>query len=90
VRKTQTASARAGYSKFQAFAKCRFRVFFERAPHGQGLPEAAETAAESTGDVNDFLATKDGVALVKAFMRISDAKLRRALVQRLGEPDIAA
>ncbi len=30
--------------------------------------------------VNDFLACKDGVALLKAFTRIGDKKLRRAIV----------
>jgi hypothetical protein len=30
--------------------------------------------------VNDFLATSDGLELVKAFMCIEDAKLRRAIV----------
>jgi hypothetical protein len=44
--------------------------------------------------VSDFLATSDGIALVKAFTRIRDAKLRRAIValvqQVASEPDIAA
>jgi hypothetical protein len=31
--------------------------------------------------VSDFLATSDGLALVKAFMCIEDAKLRRAIVR---------
>jgi hypothetical protein len=31
--------------------------------------------------VSDFLATSDGLDLVKAFMRIEDAKLRRAIVR---------
>jgi hypothetical protein len=30
--------------------------------------------------VSDFLATSDGLALTKAFMRIRDAKLRRRIV----------
>jgi hypothetical protein len=30
--------------------------------------------------VTDFLATRDGLALIKAFMRIKDAKLRRHVV----------
>jgi hypothetical protein len=30
--------------------------------------------------VTDFLATRDGLALIKAFMRIKDAKLRRCVV----------
>jgi hypothetical protein len=30
--------------------------------------------------VSDFLATADGLALTKAFMRIEDSKLRRRIV----------
>jgi hypothetical protein len=36
--------------------------------------------APSPAYVSDFLATSDGLALTKAFMRISDAKLRRRIV----------
>ena len=36
--------------------------------------------APSPAYVSDFLATRDGLALTKAFMRIKDAKLRRRIV----------
>ncbi|MBO0758252.1 MAG: transcriptional regulator, partial [Bradyrhizobiaceae bacterium] len=36
--------------------------------------------APSTAYVSDFLATSDGLALTKSFMRIKDAKLRRRIV----------
>ena len=36
--------------------------------------------APSPAYVSDFLATSDGLALTKAFMRISDSKLRRRIV----------
>jgi hypothetical protein len=35
--------------------------------------------------VSEFLATSDGLALVKAFMCIEDAKLRRAIVRLVEE-----
>jgi hypothetical protein len=35
--------------------------------------------------VADFLATSDGLSLVKAFMCIKDAKLRRAIVRLVEE-----
>jgi len=35
--------------------------------------------------VSDFLATSDGLALVKAFMCIEDAKLRRSIVHLVEE-----
>ena len=36
--------------------------------------------APSPAYVSDFLATSDGLALTKAFMRISNSKLRRRIV----------
>ena len=36
--------------------------------------------APSPAYVSDFLATSDGLALTKAFIRISDSKLRRRIV----------
>jgi hypothetical protein len=35
--------------------------------------------------VTDFLATSDGLSLVKAFMLIKDPKLRRAIVRLVEE-----
>jgi transcriptional regulator with XRE-family HTH domain len=56
--------------------------FFECAPAATGIPQTAKGAADapSPSYVNDFLATSDGLDLVKAFMCIEDAKLRRAIV----------
>jgi transcriptional regulator with XRE-family HTH domain len=56
--------------------------FFEGAPVATGIrPSARQMAdAPSLSYVNDFLATSDGLDLVKAFMCIEDAKLRRAIV----------
>jgi hypothetical protein len=36
--------------------------------------------APSPAYVSDFLATSEGLALTKAFMRINDPKLRRSIV----------
>jgi transcriptional regulator with XRE-family HTH domain len=57
--------------------------FFEGAPAASGIPQAAKGTADapSPAYVADFLATSDGLALVKAFMCIEDAKLRRAIVR---------
>jgi transcriptional regulator with XRE-family HTH domain len=65
--------------------------FFEGAPRALGLPEPSEAAAEVPAYVSEFLATSDGVALVRAFTRIRDAKVRHAIVAlvRQIEPDIA-
>ena len=61
--------------------------FFENGPAGSGIPQAATGTADapSPAYVTDFLATSDGLSLVKAFMCIEDAKLRRAIVQLVEE-----
>ena len=58
--------------------------FFEDAP-GQGQ---ANGSAPSSAYVSKFLATTDGLALTRAFMRLPSAKLRRSivnLVERIAE-----
>jgi transcriptional regulator with XRE-family HTH domain len=54
--------------------------FFEHAPgptgHGRGLAEAPSPAY-----VNDFLASTEGLALLKAFMKIDDPAVRRSIVR---------
>jgi transcriptional regulator with XRE-family HTH domain len=61
--------------------------FFEGAPAASGISQAAKGMADapSPSYVNDFLATSDGLDLVKAFMCIEDAKLRRSIVQLVEE-----
>jgi transcriptional regulator with XRE-family HTH domain len=61
--------------------------FFEGAPAATGIrPSAGGTAeAPSPVYVSDFIATSDGLSLVKAFMCIEDAKLRRAIVRLVEE-----
>jgi transcriptional regulator with XRE-family HTH domain len=53
--------------------------FFEQAPqltgNGRGHADSPD------GYVDNFLATSDGLALVKAFMRIGDPVLRRSFVR---------
>ena len=53
--------------------------FFEGAPSVPGVPQAKGTVP-SPAYVSDFLATKDGLALIKAFTQIKDKKLRRCIV----------
>jgi transcriptional regulator with XRE-family HTH domain len=97
VQKYEKGTNRISASRLQQL--CRIlqvpvAFFFEGAPRALGLPKPTEADAESPAYVSDFLATSDGVALVKAFTRIHDAKLRRAVValiqQVASEPDIAA
>ena len=56
--------------------------FFEGAPASIGRPAAEASAdASSPSFVSDFLATSEGLNLVRAFTCIEDAKLRRAIVR---------
>ena len=56
--------------------------FFEDAPASIGWPAVEESVdAPSPSFVSDFLATSEGLDLVKAFTCIGDAKLRRAIVR---------
>jgi len=83
VQKYEKGANRIGASRLQQIAhilQVPVSFFFEGAPAvpGQQLHGAAE--APSPSYVSDFLATSDGLALTKAFMRIKNAKLRRRIV----------
>ncbi|KAB2916276.1 MAG: helix-turn-helix transcriptional regulator [Hyphomicrobiaceae bacterium] len=57
------------------------QFFYEEAPAGetaQFVPGFADKPAE--GSIVEFLRSRDGLELNKAFVRISDAKARRAIV----------
>jgi transcriptional regulator with XRE-family HTH domain len=53
--------------------------FFEGVP-GASSPPKGKAMAPSTAYVSEFLSSSDGRALIKAFMQIKDAKLRRRIV----------
>jgi len=82
VQKYEKGTNRIGASRLQQISnilQVPVSFFFEGAPdavnHADGFAEAP-----SPSYVSDFLATSDGLALTKAFMRIEDAKLRRKIV----------
>lgn len=84
VQKYEKGTNRIGASRLQQIAQILqvpVAFFFEGAPSPQtsgrheGMAEAPSPAY-----VSDFLATSDGLALTKAFMRIDDSKLRRRIV----------
>jgi len=54
--------------------------FFEGIPMSHSLPNATATVP-SFDYVSVFLATSDGLALTKAFTQITNAKLRRRIVE---------
>jgi transcriptional regulator with XRE-family HTH domain len=84
VQKYEKGTNRIGASRLQQIAhilQVQVSFFFEGAPSVQSTVRPEGMAeAPSPAYVSDFLATSDGLALTKAFMRISDSKLRRRIV----------
>jgi transcriptional regulator with XRE-family HTH domain len=84
VQKYEKGTNRIGASRLQQIAQILqvpVSFFFDGAPHLPGLVrQEGMGEAPSPAYVSDFLATSDGLALTKAFMRITDSKLRRRIV----------
>ena len=82
VQKYEKGANRVGASRVQQIAEILqvpVSFLFEGSP---GATTAANGFAEAASPayVSDFLATSEGLALTRAFTRISDAKLRRSIV----------
>jgi len=82
VQKYEKGTNRIGASRLQQISgilQVPVSFFFEGAPDTPSRDEFSE--APSPLYVADFLATSDGLALTRAFMRIDDPKLRRKIVE---------
>jgi transcriptional regulator with XRE-family HTH domain len=87
VQKYEKGTNRIGASRLQQISlilQVPVSFFFEGAPPPPGRP-IGMGEAPSPAYVTDFLATTDGLTLVKAFMRIRNAKLRRRIVELVEE-----
>ena len=87
VQKYEKGTNRIGASRLQQIShilQVPVAFFFEGAP-SLGEPASGMSEAPSPAYVSDFLATSDGLALTKAFMRIKEAKLRRRIVDLVEE-----
>jgi transcriptional regulator with XRE-family HTH domain len=84
VQKYEKGTNRIGASRLQQIAQIlqvQVAFFFEGAPTvGAGSRAEGMSEAPSPAYVSDFLASSDGLTLTKAFMRITDSKLRRRIV----------
>jgi transcriptional regulator with XRE-family HTH domain len=89
VQKYEKGANRVGASRLQRLSEVLqvpVGFFFE------GLASKATGKGEGTAAlsyVSDFVASSDGLALIRSFSKISDAKLRRSiveLVERMGDP----
>jgi transcriptional regulator with XRE-family HTH domain len=87
VQKYEKGTNRIGASRLQQISQALqvpVSFFFEGAP-------GSETDAQEFGEapspayVSDFLATSEGLALIKAFVRIKSARIRRRVVDLVEE-----
>jgi transcriptional regulator with XRE-family HTH domain len=84
VQKYEKGANRIGASRLQQIAQILqvpVSFFFEGAPNAPGFSGPGLEEAPSPAYVSDFLATSDGLALTKAFMGISNPKVRRRIVE---------
>ena len=95
IQKYEKGTNRVGASRLQQISEIlRIPVsfLFEGGPGGVINANGA-SEAPSPAYVSDFLATSEGLALTRAFTRISDSKLRRSIVdlveQKAAELDAA-
>lgn len=82
IQKYEKGTNRIGASRVQQIGdvlQVPVSFFFDGGPtssvNADGMSEAPSPAY-----VSDFLATSEGLALIRAFTRITDAKLRRSVV----------
>ncbi|TCT06246.1 helix-turn-helix domain-containing protein [Aquabacter spiritensis] len=82
IQKYEKGTNRIGASRLQQISvvlAVPVAFFFEGIPTAGNDPEGFGDAG-SPAFVNDFLATSDGLALTRSFMRIADGKVRRRIV----------
>ena len=82
VQKYEKGTNRVGASRLQQISSALGVTpgfFFEDVPNAGGNKRAND-ANPMPNYVTDFLATADGLALIKSFIRISSPKVRRAIV----------
>lgn len=83
VQKYEKGTNRIGASRLQqigAILQVPVSFFFEGAPVTTGQVPEGFADAPSPAYISDYLATSDGLALTKAFMRVKSSKLRRKIV----------
>jgi transcriptional regulator with XRE-family HTH domain len=81
VQKYEKGTNRIGASRLQQIAnilKVPPQFFFEELPKSRG--SGNYDSAPSTDFINEFVASNEGLALIKAFMAIENNALRRSIV----------
>ena len=83
VQKYEKGTNRVGASRIQQISEILqvpVSFFLEGGPSGTASAEGYSEGS-SPAYISDFLATSEGLALTRAFTRITDAKLRRSIVE---------
>lgn len=83
IQKYEKGTNRVGASRLQAIAsvlKTPVAFFFDGAPDQEGGQSSGFAEDSSTSYVVDFLNTAEGIQLNRAFVKISDPKVRRKVV----------
>ncbi|MCK0198021.1 helix-turn-helix domain-containing protein [Ancylobacter sp. 6x-1] len=83
IQKYEKGTNRIGASRLQHISNVLgvpVSFFFDGAPGGAALPHGGFGEEGSPTYVSDFLSTSEGLALTRAFTRITDAKVRRRVV----------
>jgi len=86
VQKYEKGSNRIGASRLQHIAQILqvpVSFFFDGGPAAGAARGVSDLG--SPAYLSDFLASRDGLALVKAFMSLKDKKLRRCIVALVEE-----
>ncbi len=82
IQKYEKGTNRVGASRIQQISEILqvpVSFLFEGGPSSNGGVDGVTTHASPTY-VSDFLATSEGLALTRAFTKITDSKLRRSIV----------
>jgi transcriptional regulator with XRE-family HTH domain len=84
VQKYEKGTNRVGASRLQAISSILgvpVSFFFEDAPDSQGVSPKGLAEDSSSIYVADFMSSTEGLHLNRAFVRISDPKVRRRIVE---------
>ena len=87
VQKCEKGANRIGASRLQQIShilQVPVAFFFEGAPNALA-PHGSNGSALSMAEIDDFVSDLDGLRLMRAFMRIDNADLRRRIVMLVQE-----
>ncbi len=83
IQKYEKGANRIGASRLQNIAtvlNTPIAFFFEDAPSGDGSAKGGMEESNSTNYVVDFLSSSEGLQLNRSFVKITDTKVRRKII----------